>query len=175
MSEQDKNDAARGWRYVEKLLAEEDKDGAPEVAFSADELMAAADAKLAARKAEAANPPLKVPPPAASPPAVVTVVRTRRRWTRAVAVAGALAAGAMLYLAATPPQPVGHAPPDFRAMAEKARDVAEESCAARQWVACARALDRARGMDPDGEDEPRVKKARGEIAAGVAGVGTDGG
>ena len=175
MSAQDKSDAARGWRYVEKLLAEENDDGAPDTAFGADELMAAADAKLAQRKAEAANAPPEPSPPAASPPGIAPVVPIRRRWTRPLVVASALAAGVFLYLIVQPPPRVGSAPPDRHTTAEKIRDEAEASCAARQWDACERSLNRAREMDPTAEEEPRAMNARKAIAAGRAGVGVDGG
>jgi hypothetical protein len=173
VSDQDKSDPARGWRHVEKLLGENDNEAAPGPPFTADDLMAAADAKLAERKAGAASPAPK-PSPAVEPAPITMILPRRNRWMRPLVVAGALAAGSMIYLAARPPDLVGSAPLDDHVGAEKVRDQALARCAAKQWAACAGALDRARAMDPAGDDEPRVVKARGEIAAAGVGVGADG-
>lgn len=99
MSEEPKRDPARGWRFAEKLMAEEDDErflamtpderraeiaklGPPAPPFSVDDLMAGAAAKLAERKAAAANAAANAPavvpavvpsvaPPASVPPASV--------------------------------------------------------------------------------------------------------
>ncbi len=60
-------------------------------------------------------------------------------------------------------------PPANREMAEAQRNMAEESCARKDWVACKASLDEAAKLDPAGEGEPRVQTARKEIAAGLAG------
>lgn len=49
--------------------------------------------------------------------------------------------------------------------AEKLRDEAFAACAAKEWKACEGKLDQAKGLDGPGEGEPRVVKAREEIAA----------
>lgn len=63
------------------------------------------------------------------------------------------------------PEPVSHRR-GARAIAEDDRDMAEASCALKDWAACKDRLDEAAKLDPKGESEPRVQKARAEIAAG---------
>jgi hypothetical protein len=145
VKDEDKREPARGWRPVEKVVADNDDATAPKPAASG----------------EATAP-------------ITMILPRRNRWKRPLVIAGALAAGSMIYLAAHPVEPLGSARRDLRAMAERDRDEAEASCAAKKWDACGRALDRAKELDPAGEDEQRVKKARGAIAAGVVGVRTDG-
>src|ERR1019366_2393706 len=55
------------------------------------------------------------------------------------------------------------------------RDMAEARCALKDWARCKWGLDEAAMLDPAGESEPRVQKARAEIAVGGARPGGRGG
>jgi hypothetical protein len=58
-----------------------------------------------------------------------------------------------------------------RDLAEVGRDQAEAQCALKDWVQCKQLLDDARTVDPEGESEDRVVKARAEIAAALGDAG----
>jgi hypothetical protein len=58
-----------------------------------------------------------------------------------------------------------------REHAAEQRLFASESCRARKWDECEKALDRAAQADPDGEQTPEVKAMREAIAAGKRGAG----
>jgi hypothetical protein len=208
MSEPKEPDYARGWRYVEKLIAEEDgeneaarleKLSADEVAAelrqqgrdpaaipSAEDLIARGLARAAQRAAEAkaVNPPAmkaeaataaKAPPGPAPPvPPVAPVVPIRRWWRTPVWLSGVAAALfiVVIFKMSLPPPPVGKAPPvTDRDLAEVGRDQAEAQCALKDWVRCKQLLDDARAVDPEGESEARVAKARAEIAAALGDSG----
>ena len=55
------------------------------------------------------------------------------------------------------PQPTPHE------AADSLRDEALDSCLRAAWVACKDKLDEAARLDPAGESEPRVQKARADI------------
>jgi hypothetical protein len=154
-------DHARGWTYVEKLLAE---DGAAET------------------RAVAAAAPESAPRRAAKSPR-----RMRPLWLVA-AVPGLLLTGFALMNGAAivailrgedirpddtwlPWQPA----PTPAERAAPARAYAFAACEKQQWIACEAKLDEARGIDPDGESAPRVVEARAAIeAAKRAPAPTDG-
>ena len=181
MSTPDKPDHARGWLYVQKLIDEQDPAEAPqggtepETEWSADELLGMAEA-LAAKKPAADAPdapaaPLPPPPglvPAAPPEKIAPVVPIRRPW-RTVALLAAACFALLVIVKANQGPPIVSHPPSKHTLAEAERDQAEASCALKDWVACKANLDEAAKMDPEGEAEPRVQKAREEIAAGMAG------
>ncbi len=168
MSAPDKPDPARGWLYVEKRLDEEEderikglsddalraelRQGAtdPETEWSADELLARAEALALAA------------------PKIAPVVPIRRTW-RTVGLLAAACVAMLLFVKLTQgPEIVGRPPSDHE-LAEAHRTMAEESCGRRDWVACKASLDEAAKLDPAGETEPRVQTARQAIAAGMAG------
>ncbi|HTB74638.1 MAG TPA: hypothetical protein VK762_15420 [Polyangiaceae bacterium] len=181
MSTPEKPDDARGWLYVQKLIDEQGPaepsqgETEPEPEWSADELLGMAEA-LAAKKPAAAAPdapaaPLSPPQglaPAPPPGKNAPVVPIRRPWRTVALLAAACFALFVIVKANQGPDIVTH-PPSKYALAEAERDQAEVSCALKDWVACKANLDEAARMDPGGESEPRVRKAREEIAAGMAG------
>ncbi len=181
MSTPEKPDHARGWLYVEKLLDDEkDERGAepdpagsgPANEWSADEVLGMAEAHAAKQAVPAARvPPVSSPPapprPAASEPAIGRVIPIRRPWRMGGLAAAACFAAFLLVKLTLGPDPVSHRRDD-RAIAEADRDMAEASCAMKDWAACKDRLDEAAKLDPEGEREPRVQKARGQIAAGEA-------
>ena len=189
------HDPARGWMFVEKLLAEEAEEEVERVAKLTDEALDAEIrerggdpervptaehylAKAKARAATTAAPAPATPAPATPAPAThpgAPVVRIRRRWRTALIVLAAAFAGAfvIVYVATAPP-PVA-APPTPKEEAEGEREIAVASCAEKDWRACKKYLDRAAALDPAGESEPRVQKARAEIAAATADHGSESG
>jgi hypothetical protein len=168
VSTPDKPDPARGWLYVEKRLDEEEderikslsddalraelRQGAtdPEKEWSADELLARAEALA----------------PAA--PKIAPVVPIRRTWRTLGLLAAACIAMLLLVKLTRGPDIVAH-PPTNQELAAAYRTMADESCARRDWVACKASLDEAAKLDPAGESEPRVQTARQAIATGMAG------
>jgi len=190
VSTPDKPDHARGWRFVEKLLDEEEDErvkglgedelraelakGAtdPVTEWSADELLARAESEAAksppaAVRASPAADPAPRPGAAPEPPArqVARVVPIRNRWKTVGLVAAAGLALVLRIKSAPGPDIVAHR--DDRAIAEAQRDGAEASCARKDWTVCKQQLDDAAKLDPGGESEPRVQKARAAIAAGM--------
>ncbi len=184
MSTPEKPDHARGWLYVEKLLDdEEDERGADSDQagtapasdandWSADELLGMAEVRAAKQSVPAApvpavgSPPAP-PQPAAPEPKLGRVLPIRRPWRRVGLAAAACFAAFLLVKLTLGPDRVSH-PRDDRTIAEADRDMAEASCALKDWAACKDRLDEAAKLDPAGEREPRVQKARAELAAGVA-------
>ena len=206
MSEPKEPDYARGWRYVEKLIAEEDAENeaarleklsADEVAAelrqqgrdpaavpSAEDLIARGIARAAQRAAEAktagpqalaeATTAAKAPPPPAPPVQPVAPVVPIRKWQPPVWLYGVAAALfiVVIFKMSLGPPPVAKPPPvTDRDLAEVGRDQAEAQCALKDWVQCKQLLDDARTVDPEGESEARVVKARAEIAAALGDAG----
>src|ERR1019366_4142814 len=69
------------------------------------------------------------------------------------------------YVPEVPPGPsdsVRPLPPTLHDVAEGVRQRAFERCEARDWAGCVHELDRAKGLDPEGDRDARVKKARDE-------------
>lgn len=64
------------------------------------------------------------------------------------------------------PVPVEPAPPEPVSAADLRRDAFSE-CAAHEWDACLADLDRARALDPAGDDAAAVKDARKRAIAGI--------
>lgn len=58
-------------------------------------------------------------------------------------------------------------PPSLAEEAAKVRTKAFAACDAERWVQCQDELDRASGLDPAGDTEPKVKQARAAIAVGL--------
>ena len=119
------------------------------------------DAPVPATKASPAPPP----PELATPPEKLAPVVPIHRWRITALLAAACFA---LFLFVKFNQPDAARPPTNHDLAEAQRDAAEASCALKDWVACKASLDDARRLDPAGESEPRVQKARQDIAAGMA-------
>jgi hypothetical protein len=193
VSKPEKPDLARGWRFVEKLLADEDAErldqasdedierqmrahGArePSRVPSADELLAKAAARAAQRNAGAKQ---------ASGPTVRTrPVRPRRTqwvtWLAAAAIAGLVAAAVTRQrkpdMVSSPyPGDAGGEPqaPTAKEIAAQLRSDAFAACGAERWAECEGKLDEAKNVDPDGESDARVKETRTAVANAKRGVG----
>jgi hypothetical protein len=117
---------------------------------------------LAARRDEAATAPAV---PDTRPTAPVRAMPQRRRLVWLLAAA-AIPVAVVVSLSQGP-EIVGHFHPDPhehpRELAEKLRDDAIGICEQGGWGACKSKLDEAARLDPAGESEPRVQKARAEI------------
>jgi hypothetical protein len=173
MSTQDKpgkRDLARGWQTLEKMAAEDDRAW----------LETATDEEVEARMNEAGVKVERTPGAdellarmkeraggsAESSGAKGKVVPLSRRATPWV-VGLALAAGtAMVVSRAVQPNDVTQSPHEW---ATKLRDEALAACAAKKWGACESLLDRAKAIEPEGEWDARVVKARAEIEAARSG------
>jgi hypothetical protein len=105
--------------------------------------------------------------PGRSRPAVV--------WLAAAAVA--VGVGSLVYVATRPKEPeaIGPVPPESAApdrsasqavTAEDWRRKAAVDCDAERWTACIADLDRARQLDPAGDDAPPVKATRAKAVEG---------
>jgi hypothetical protein len=93
-------------------------------------------------------------------------------WSRGgMVAAAALAAGALLVVARREPVTTTHGnpyatqPPEPtpRDRAEALRQNAYAACDRRAWAECRRLLDEAKGLDPEGDADPRVKTRRDAI------------
>jgi hypothetical protein len=183
----DKPDPARGWLYVEKLLALDeterleklsDADFEEEMrAKGIDPARVPSAADLLARATERA----KKREVSGRPPAPVVALRSRRVrpvwWiaaTLALLILAVLATQSAAIIALfkgdsirpddwRPPRPPPHE------VAEKMRDEAMGACGRRLWGLCEQKLDDARAIDPAGESEERVEKARRDILNSVYG------
>jgi hypothetical protein len=168
MSTQDKPgkpDLARGWQALEKMAAEDDRAW----------LETTSDEEVEARMNEAGVKVERTPGAdeilarmkerAGASGAKAKVVPLSRRATAWV-VGLALAAGtAMVLSRAVQDDGVTASPHEA---ATKLREEAFRSCTSKEWTACERMLDRAKEMDPPGEEEPGVVEARRAIAAAAA-------
>jgi hypothetical protein len=176
MSTPGKPDPARGWQFVEKLLAEEEiariekmspdeveremrAEGLdPSRVPSTEELVAGAEARAArngrTRKAGAE-------PGAAN----VVPLPTRPKRSRRLIVLVAAALGALVLIMVMKRSEDNAATGQRgRERAENLRDIAMKECAEARWSSCKDWLDAARRLDSAGEAEPRVVEARRAIA-----------
>jgi hypothetical protein len=161
----------------------------PATEWSADDFLARAEA-LAAKESkpdvhaaseapapEAPTSDAPAPPPPEPPKTapVAPVAPIRRSWRTVGLLAAACFALFLIVKATQGPDIVGHPRPSDHELAEAQRGEAEASCTRKDWFACKASLDDAARLDPGGETEPRVQKARQEIAAGLAGHPADSG
>jgi hypothetical protein len=189
VSTPDKPDTARGWRFVEKLLADDDIDGLDKASdeeverqmdeqgvdasgvASADELLAKVTERASQRQRDQAE----------RPPA--TVHRLRR--VRTIAWLAAAAIGVMAVVLAVERQelialfrrepvaplptqpPTPPTPPDLQLTRQERaaalRREAYPACGHAAWTLCERKLNEAQALDPEGEYQEAVRVARDEI------------
>jgi hypothetical protein len=134
---------------------------------------AALAAKLMAAKSTTATAePAKAP--AAATATVPRPVPRRSRRTVWLAAAALVAISGLLYLMTVPavvawfrPEPIAPDREQIVSARERAWRLREEglaSCRASLWTTCLEKLDQAMGLDPAGEADPRVAKARKEAA-----------
>ena len=174
MSEPGKPDPARGWRFVEKLLAEEklerlDQANDEEVERqmraqgvhssrvpTADELLEKAAA--CARRKQAKGTYAAMDADRAARVVATPLPPKRVRWVPILAVAALGALGVVIAVNRPGEDTAGG--PSARARAAKLRDEGIAACAAAQWATCEERLDGARALDEEGEKDPRVIAAR---------------
>jgi hypothetical protein len=165
VSTSDKPDTARGWRFVEKLLADEDierldKASDEEVERqmeaqgvrvgdvpTAEQLLAKVTDRASKRGADQAGR------------AGMATVRPLRR-VRLVALLAAAAIGGLAVVLVTKRPEVDTAPPS---RADALRSEAFDACARADWTLCENMLDEAKGLDPKGEQDQKVETARRQI------------
>jgi hypothetical protein len=148
-------DPARGWAYVEKLIAKDEPRPVP----SAEDLLAKATAKAKAKQAEATPHEEGGGGGGAEPGPAREPLSTRwRRRAAALAVAAA-AAGGMVYAVSNQLPVVGEAQ-----HASTIRNEAFAACQKHDWATCESKLNEARDIDPSGEDLPEVRDARAMLA-----------
>ena len=179
MSSEEKPDMARSWQALEKIIAEDDAKRANWLETASDEeieqRMNADGVKLSGTTtAEDILARMKEREGGGTPGTgkggggVASGAKVRRLpfkrkvgpWVVGLAVAGGagtvIAERAIEMLAA-------HGRPDTERAAQL-REEAFAACDAAQWAMCARKLDDAKGVDPEGEGDPRVVRARAAIA-----------
>jgi len=189
VSAAEKPGPAKDWLFVDKLLAEEEleridklseKDVDDELRArgvdparipSAERLLAGAEAKAAQsaeEKKEKEKEEKKEPggggegTSGASGAKVVRLPFHRKvgPWIVGLVVAG----GAGTVIAERSVEMLAAHPPPDTERAAKLREEAFAACDAAQWTECARKLNDAKGVDPDGERDARVVRAREAIA-----------
>jgi hypothetical protein len=183
VSTPEKPDPARGWLFIEKLLADDDperldKAGDEEVERqmreqgvtvsrvpTAEELLAKAAARAAKRSAggsQASGASVKALP----------VRRGMPKWVALLAAAafGGLVVAVVMNQRETPvahPRPHDDSggqqelTPEERAI--RLREEAFMACGKRRWAECEIRLDEAKQLDPAGDTNPRVLAARHAI------------
>jgi hypothetical protein len=195
VSAPDKLDTARGWMFIESLLAKDEAERIeklsdaelaaemrregddPARAPSGEELLARVAARAARRSAEqpfVARAVPSVPARPLKPPPAAHQKPSRLAWL----LAAALVLGALLIVVVKAPAIVAYfqglqigpdneriPPPTPHELAEKLRDDAMGHCAQASWSTCKEKLDEAAKLDPAGESEPRVVQAREAIDA----------
>jgi hypothetical protein len=186
MSSRDPLDPARGWRFVEKLLAEDPErlDKAsdesverqmreqrvqPTRILSAEELVAKAGERAAKGRLRGERPPAGAGSGAAN--VVPMHARPKRAQWLTMLVAAALGALVLMVVMKRSDDNAASGQ-SARVRAEKLRDVAMKECAEARWSSCKDWLDGARRLDGAGETEPRVIEARRAIERAT---GADGG
>jgi hypothetical protein len=156
---------------LEAVLAmspEERRRALEEAGFDIEKVHAQADAlhAEAVRSAADAATPVAVAPAGAVPVAAIAAPRPKRpRALVVVPTVLAMAAGvALVVKLATPPPPVGSAPPQDPKVvrAEAIRRTARDACQAQQWHVCIIELNEAKALDPEGDDDPGVQALRRE-------------
>jgi hypothetical protein len=96
------------------------------------------------------------------PAKVIALRRSRKRLAIALSTAAALAAGIGLIVQMSTPELVGHGVPDDppAVRAEALRRNARDACGAGSWQVCLDRLNRARALDPAGDQAPEIQSLR---------------
>lgn len=98
-----------------------------------------------------------------APPAKVVALRpSRKRLAIALSTVTALAAGIGLIVQMSTPELAFRAPPDDppAVRAEALRRGARDACGAANWQLCLDRLNRARSLDPAGDQAPEIQSLR---------------
>ena len=115
----------------------------------------------------ARGPPSPAPGAAPPPQKIAPVLPIRRTWRTVGLFAAACFALFLFVKLTTGPDIVALRRP-IASWRRRSGTSRTESCARKDWVACKANLDEAAKLDPRGDSEPRVQKARQQIAAGMA-------
>jgi hypothetical protein len=169
VSTSDKPDTARGWQFVEKLLADDDierfdratdEEVAQQMRAQGVQVTRVPDPEaLIARVADRASNRRKADAEHAHP-SVRPLPRIRLVAWLAAAAVGAMAAVLIVNTRRTPPD---LSPPPQRERAADLRREAFAACEQAIWTLCEKKLDDAKGLDSNGEADPRVQEARLQI------------
>jgi hypothetical protein len=186
VSKQDKPDPARGWLFVEKLLAEEES----------ARLARASDEEVDRRMAELKVEPSRIPSaeellaramehaakratggdPASGAKVKPLPVRPRGTpwlsWLAAAAIGGLVVAVVMdqREKPVAHPRPhddAGQQEPTAQERAARMREEAFMACRKRRWEECERRLDEAKRLDPAGDADPLVQQAHEAAIGGL--------
>jgi hypothetical protein len=118
-----------------------------------------------------ASAPAPAPAPASAPAPAKPRLRPRAVVVRLAEVALSAAAGVALYagLHQAPGPTSAHPAPSEAdlALAVDLRRQAATACDAKQWSVCLADLDKARAVDPSGDDSGTVKALRDQAIAGI--------
>jgi hypothetical protein len=184
VSTSDKPDTARGWQFVQKLLADEDVERLDDATDEEVERQMKAQGVRAARVpdveklvANVATRRDKYRDNAAKKAVAVVRPPSRTRWIAWLAAAAIGAAVvvlvakrqeviALFHREPAPPRPLQKPEDIILVRQERANALRREAFAAcdqASWTLCEVRLDEARSLDPKGEEDPRVQEARKQI------------
>jgi hypothetical protein len=175
VSASDKPDTARGWRFIEKLLADDDVERLDRASDeeverqmreqgvrahhvpSAEELLSAVERRAGKERAGQAS----------AAGAVVRPLR-RKRWVPLLIAAAIGALSVLLVLQSRDQRDAAPVPRQvLQERADSLRREALVACGDAQWALCATRLDEAKNLDPKGDSDPRVAAARRAIDAAL--------
>jgi hypothetical protein len=173
VSSPDKPDTARGWKFVEKLLADDTVERLePGSDEEIERQMNAQDVQVSrvpsaeqvlARAKELVHTGKQSQESAAGAKVTAPPVRPKRTnvlvWLVAAAVGGL--AIVALFQRSDHNVATGYSPPEERAA--KLRDEGLAACGRQQWGECEAKLDAAKKLEASGEKDPRVVEARAAI------------
>jgi hypothetical protein len=148
---------------MEDALAspEDPREALAKAGYDLAQVDAEADAFFAALRPTPATAPATAPAPAPAPTGKPALAP--RRLVRAVftSVSLALAAGVGLVVWQGRPEIVGSPPPQTpQERANTLRVFAQDACEAHRWKPCLDYLDKARALDPAGDEAPAVQELR---------------
>jgi hypothetical protein len=181
MSAPEKLDPARGWLFVEKLLADEEIERMANMSDEEIEREAAAEEPPLSRvpsaeelfaKVDAARAEPRVVPSVAIPeeprrfPRVVWLCAAALAFVAAVVLVQRDAVVALFRAPIPAPSPTHEPEPTPEQRAALVRVEAQKACAAGEWTACEAKLDEAAKIDPAGESSPAVQEMRKSILQG---------
>jgi hypothetical protein len=181
VSKVDDPDPARAARFLARLVGDAESDRV--MTMTDEELLAelkaegreparpesteALVARLKARSERGRGKEQEEGPEGGERAASVTGAASRRVVLKVVSSVAAAAVVVVVVSAAVHREDFVGSAPDDHEKAEAIRREAFGKCEAKDWQGCAELLNRAAAVDPAGEREQAVKKARGEIDRGL--------
>jgi len=143
VSQPKKNDPAREWMFVEKLLLDDE----------IERIQNPSDKELEGEMRAQGLDPSHVP--------------SARRVFRVVTLLAATLGGAVLARRWSQPHTIVSHPYPAAERAAAFREQAFKACGQQMWTLCEQKLDEAKKIEPEGESDPRVQQARGAIASAL--------